>query len=77
MILAHGFIGFEQSKVKVKVKDTLCLPHDHRCVQHSQFYFADRFFAIQKGSLDIRRTSRWTMRFSTDSKRKFTLLKTF
>lgn len=41
-------LGFEQSKVKVKVKvkDTLCLPHDHRCVQHSQFYFADRFFAI-------------------------------
>ena len=41
-------LGFERSKVKVKVKvkDTLCLPHDHRCVQHSQFYFADRFFAI-------------------------------
>ena len=30
---------------------------------------------FQKGSLDIRHCE--TMRFSTDSKRKFTLLKTF
>lgn len=37
-------LGFERSKVKIK--DTSCLPHDHRCVQNSQFYFADRFFAI-------------------------------